>query len=90
MSARKAFYIHVFVLVILIPIGLSEQYHWLNWNEPLVGLVYPLLLTSMAMPIVIIRLATKEQQPGFRIMVGAILSFAMTFASFAAIIPLVQ
>jgi hypothetical protein len=93
MSARKAFYIHVFVLAMLIPIGVSEQYHWLDWNEPLVGLACPLLLTSLAMPVIIIRLATKEQQYeryGLGVSVAVILSVAITIASFAAIIPLVQ
>jgi hypothetical protein len=88
MSARKAYYIHVLVFVMLIVAGMSETYHWLNWTQPLIALVSPLLLVSIVMPIEIVRLATKEQQFGFKVSAAALLSIAMTIASFLAIIPL--
>jgi hypothetical protein len=90
MSARKAFYLHALVLVLLITTGMSERTPWLNWAKPLIILAVPLWLASVVMPAIIVRLATKEQQSDFRVSAAAILSIAMTISSALAILPLVQ
>jgi hypothetical protein len=90
MSARKAFYIHAFVLAMLITVGMSERTPWLNWAEPLIILVLPLMLATIVMPVIIGGLATKERQSEVRVWSAVILSLGMTIASFFAILPLVQ
>jgi len=89
MSSRQAFYLHVFVLLVAILMGMSERYPSLAWAQLLAILVIPSIPANIALPVVILVLATKERRSPGRIAAAVALSVVLSIAWFFALLPLV-
>ena len=88
MSSRNVFYVHAFVVVMSLVIGMSESYSWLAWAQALIPLVLPLLLANVVAPFVILKLAIEERRTPRQIAAAVTLSVALAVAWFYAILPL--
>lgn len=88
MSSRIAFYAHVLLVVIGMVMGMSETYRWLAWAQVLGFVSLPMMLGNLAMPLVILALAKREQRSPGTIAAATILSAILTVTWFFAIFPL--
>ena len=88
MSSRNLFYIHALVAAICLTIGMSESYSSLAWAKVLIPLVLSLLLGSIAIPLVILRLAIKERRTPGKIAAAVTLSAMLSIVSFFVVLPL--
>jgi hypothetical protein len=62
MTALIMFYIHAFVVILSLAIGMSETFPELAWGQILVPLIPPLWLVNISSPFVIYILAKKEKR----------------------------
>ena len=93
MSSRIAFYVHVFVVVMCLAVGMSETYSWLP-DIPDPSVLHPLclllLFANYAMPFVILAFAKVDQRTPGEIIAAVILSAVLTVAGLCALLPLVM
>ena len=74
MSSREAFYIHAFVALMCLSIGMSESYPWLAWARALVPIAPFLVFGGIAIPFVILWLAVQERRRPIRVAAAFVLS----------------